>query len=183
MNDRWRGAEFDYCPRCAAPLRRCRGSGRMLCRSCDYIQYLNPIAVVAGILLSDSANLPSPGRRVTTAHATHILLVERRGADAGSWCIPCGYIEYDEEIRDAAARELLEETGLVVAVESVFAVHSNRHEPEAQSVGIWWLTRYQSGRLEAGTDAAAAAFFPLDRIPVPLVFPTDKKVIESLRRR
>jgi ADP-ribose pyrophosphatase YjhB (NUDIX family) len=34
-----------------------------------------------------------------------ILLVRRLGSYQGMWCIPCGHVEYDEEIRSAARRE------------------------------------------------------------------------------
>lgn len=32
----------------------------------------------------------------------------------GSWCLPCGYLDFDETIKEAAARELKEETGIVI---------------------------------------------------------------------
>lgn len=30
----------------------------------------------------------------------------------GSWCLPCGYLDYDETLQEAIARECKEETGL-----------------------------------------------------------------------
>lgn len=46
------------------------------------------------------------------------VLVERRGEGAadnkGKLCMPCGYLDYDETLKGACARELKEETGLDV---------------------------------------------------------------------
>jgi ADP-ribose pyrophosphatase YjhB (NUDIX family) len=67
-------------------------------------------------MLPDSAGGPArPGRR-------RVLLVRRKAPPAGSWCIPCGYVEFDEEIREALAREMREETGLLVEPAGVLAV-------------------------------------------------------------
>lgn len=30
----------------------------------------------------------------------------------GTWCLPCGYLDFDETLKEAAARELFEETGI-----------------------------------------------------------------------
>jgi ADP-ribose pyrophosphatase len=43
-----------------------------------------------------------------------IVMIERR--DGGGWALPGGHIEPDETAADAAARELTEETGLVVTL-------------------------------------------------------------------
>ena len=32
----------------------------------------------------------------------------------GSWCMPCGYLDFDETILEGAARELKEETGIEI---------------------------------------------------------------------
>lgn len=44
-----------------------------------------------------------------------VLLVKRGTAvsDTDKWCMPCGYLDYDETLKEAAMRELYEETGYI----------------------------------------------------------------------
>ncbi len=174
---------FRFCPHCGQSLSLDPDEGRPRCPGCGFIHYLNPIAVVAGILLSDSSRLPPADSIISPSQATHILLVRRRGTYIGQWCIPCGYLEYDEEIRTAAVREMREESGLDVEVCDLFTVLSNFHRPDEQTVGVWFLTRYLGGVLVPGDDADRAVFYPLDDVPAILAFPTDRRVIELLRGR
>jgi ADP-ribose pyrophosphatase YjhB (NUDIX family) len=172
-------SEYRFCPHCGTPLEP-RGD-RPGCPACGFVRYRNPVATVAGVLLSRGAGLPAAGELVPPAEASHLLFVRRTGTRSGQWCIPCGYIEYGEEIRAAAAREVLEETGLVVTAETVFAVHSNFHDPASLTVGVWFLARYRAGRLQPGDDADRAGLFPIDDPPEPLAFPTDRDVLRALQ--
>jgi 8-oxo-dGTP diphosphatase len=141
------------------------GSVRPTCANCGFVLYRNPIVGVAIVVQ----------RRGT------VLLGLRAGSYRDQWCIPCGYVEWDEDIRIAAEREFEEETGLRVRAGRVLAVHSNFHNPAQHTVGIWFRGTVIGGIANASDDLKDVGFFSLDALPEPLAFPTDRLVLEQLR--
>ena len=63
----------------------------------------------------------------------------------------------------------------------MYSVHSNFHNPKSLTVGIWFWGLRSSGTLEADDDLDAVDYFPLDSLPEPLAFPTDRLVLDQLR--
>lgn len=154
--------KYRFCPSCG---NRLTGSDaldarRQECNGCGFVRYRNPTVGVAVILLRDH----------------HILLTQRR---CGRWCIPCGHVEWTEDVEEAACRELREETGLTCELIRVYSVQSNFHDDTNHTVGVWYLGRETGGTLAAGDDAIKAEFIDL-KDPTELAFPTDRTVINQL---
>lgn len=112
----------------------------------------------------------------------NVLLI-KRGPGAfrsGRWAVPAGFVDYGEDVRVAAARELEEETGLVAEILDVVHVASNFDDPHKLTIGVWFSGRVVAGALRAGDDATDVGFFALDALP-ELAFPTDVGLFERLR--
>ena len=159
--------DYHYCPLCSLSLEKNKQSKRLrlYCPGCGFVHYKNPTAGVAVIIIRDGK----------------LLLIKRRGSYDGMWCIPCGHVEWDEDIRLCARRELKEETGLDVELGPVFDVHSNFHDPDHQTIGVWFMGKYTGGELQPGSDAREAEFFPIDALPEEMAFPTDLLICEKLK--
>jgi ADP-ribose pyrophosphatase YjhB (NUDIX family) len=143
-----------------------RSHARPVCPNCGYVRYRNP-AVGVSAVVRDEAGRVLVGRR-------------SRGEHEGLWCIPCGYVEWDEDLRAAAIRELREETGIIVTIGPVIAVHSNFHNPRQHTVGVWFSSTVV-GHTNDPTDGelSETAFIdPGD--PPPMAFPTDSLVLAQL---
>ena len=167
------GDDWRFCPRCGATLelRISGGSPRPTCERCGFVFFANMGVGVAAVI-DDSS-----GR---------VLLVQRADGQfgAGLWCLPCGYVEWGEDLRAAAAREALEEAGVAVEIGDVVQVTVNRHDPDRPTLGIWLSARLVDPHADphAGDDAVAVGWFD-PATPPPLAFPTDRPVLADLAAR
>lgn len=138
-----------------------------MCPECGKIAFRSPSIGVA-VLLRDR-----DGR---------VLLIKRGPGSTrpGTWAVPAGFLDYGEDVREGAARELLEETGLTAEVGEPIFVASNWHDPAKLSVGIWFEGTLTGGTPEAGDDAVDVAWFELDALP-ELAFETDRELLDRLQ--
>ena len=155
-----------FCARCATPLEQQQDGGRARprCPACRWTYYAKP-SLGAGVLIDE---------------AGRILLV-RRAHDPlrGWWTLPAGYVEYGEDAAETAAREALEETGLVVSIGGLHGVFAGFGDPRgAGHLAVFRATRV-SGELTAGDDAAEAQWFSAGEVPVEIAFEGSRKAIAA----
>ncbi|MFZ0544460.1 MAG: NUDIX domain-containing protein [Candidatus Promineifilaceae bacterium] len=103
-----------------------------------------------------------------------VLLVRRKYPPfAGMWAIPGGFVQIDESLEDAAARELEEETGVTnVYIEQLYTFGKPDRDPRTRviTVAYFALVPYTDVVHRPGDDAEATGWFSMDALPERLAF-------------
>ena len=102
-----------YCHRCGERLgeREVGGRLRPSCASCGETVFLDPKVAVAVVATDDGE-----------------ILMVKRDIDPmmGRWSLPAGYVDRGEVVEEAAVREVREETGVEIRLDSLLGVYSRR---------------------------------------------------------
>jgi 8-oxo-dGTP diphosphatase len=98
------------------------------------------------------------------------LLLIKRGNPPfeGSWALPGGFVDIDEDLHECASRELAEETGVEgTYLEQLCTFGRPGRDPRERVISVAYLALAPAAKLaiKAGDDAAAAAWFPLGSLP------------------
>lgn len=122
---------------------------------------------------------PTPAVSVLVRKNDQVLLCRRTSTSLGTgqWCLPAGFIEFDEDFLSAARREVAEETGLIIEVDKVISVVSNFFNPKIHSLVVVLLANVIGGDMQAGDDADAVDWFDPSDLP-DLAFEADEHIIE-----
>jgi 8-oxo-dGTP diphosphatase len=116
--------------------------------------------------------------------ALQVLLVRRKYEPfAGAWAIPGGFVLPDEDLEQAALRELREETGVEhVYLEQLYSFGDPKRDPRGRVITVAYFALVSADRaLHAGTDAADARWFATGELP-ELAFDHGRILDYSLER-
>lgn len=127
-----------------------------------------------------------------------VLLIQRKSNPyGGSWALPGGFVDMNEDLEDAARRELAEETGITDLgsshVEALRAFGRPDRDPRSRvvsAVHLAWVPWRELAEPTAGDDAAAATFIAIRRgvavdetgDPLKLAFDHDRVLAEAWAR-
>lgn len=99
----------------------------------------------------------------------NVMLIKRGNAPfKHHWAFPGGFVEIDETLEQAAARELQEETGLKnIALEQFHAFSTVDRDPRSRiiSVAFYAIIDLKEQLLMANTDAIDAKCFAISKLP------------------
>jgi 8-oxo-dGTP diphosphatase len=126
-----------------------------------------------------SEGLPRVGSALIVRDEANRILLGKRNKDPqrGSWVLPGGKIHAFESIADAAARELAEETGLTVEVQSQFRVYEIINAPHEHRIVIYSLAKAVGGDLRASDDISEVRWVSLHELSDFPLTPLVRKVL------
>ena len=114
-----------------------------------------------------------------------MLLIKRKNWPfEGTWAIPGGFVDMDEPLEDAAARELYEETGVEdVYLEQFYTFGQPDRDPRTRVISVAYLALVGAGQLQpqAADDAADVGWFAVHD-PPPLAFDHADVLKRALQR-
>ena len=113
-----------------------------------------------------------------------VLLIQRgREPFKGGWAFPGGFVDKDESLEKAAARELYEETGLAeIELEQLGAFGDPGRDPRGHTVSVVFGALLENQPEPTAADDAEAATWHSASKPPALAFDHKKILREAFRR-
>lgn len=135
--------------------------------------------------LGPTSPRPVVGVGVVIVKGRDVLLIKRgQPPRLGEWSIPGGHQELGETVRETAVREVMEETGLVIAnLRLIDVVDAFGKHPDGSLRTHWTLVDFRadwvSGVPMAGGDAADAVWMPAEEALALDLWPETIRVITT----
>jgi ADP-ribose pyrophosphatase YjhB (NUDIX family) len=138
-----------YCFQCGASLVReiVEGRNREICTECGWIDYEHRKVSAAACIEKDGK----------------VLLVQR-GIESwkNTWYMPAGYLEVDEEPRECATREVLEETGFEVNIGNLLGIYTYEDDPRGNGIVLLYSGTIIGGDIQPNDETIQVKFFTPD---------------------
>jgi len=134
-------------------------------------EWPRPMVTVDAVVFCRQASFRGPDKG-----KTKVLLIQRgKEPFKGMWALPGGFVEMDEELEDAAARELAEETGLKgVRLEQMHTFGTVGRDPRGRQISVVFTgmitVKSKRPKVKGRDDAAKAKWFDLRKLPRELAF-------------
>lgn len=92
-----------------------------------------------------------------------ILVCKHTYRGGRKWSLPGGYLKGKEHPKEGLAREIEEETGLIVRAEEQFKLRTDR---ETARIDISLIGKFIGGEFRKSHEVSEAKFFPFENLPL-----------------
>lgn len=99
----------------------------------------------------------------------------------GYWCLPGGFIQYDETPKEASEREAREEIGTQVNAGRLVGVYLIENDPRGKNIDIIYSGDYE-GHVKLSQEHSKARFFPIDKLPNKIAY-KHREAIENWSKK
>ncbi len=158
---------FKFCPLCRYYLRKTQvhGRKRLVCQKCGWIDYRNPLPVVACVAKDKEGK----------------ILITKRNLKPGinKWALPGGFVEANETPEIACLRELEEETGIKGKIKRLIGVYVQKIREYGSLLVIGYEVKISKNYLSLNSELKDAGFFSKKDLPV-IPFSSHRKIIERV---
>jgi NAD+ diphosphatase len=104
---------FRFCPSCGSDHIEVHQKSAIRCTQCGYVYFHNTASAVAAII---------------EINGKILLTIRAHEPKVGMYDLPGGFVGYGETIETACVREIREELGIVVRIDSFLGTFANRYE-------------------------------------------------------
>lgn len=159
---------FTFCPNCGFKLENQKG--RLInCKHCGFHFYIPPALTNAAILKNRKGE---------------ILLVKRKFDPKKDWWdLPGGFVEFDENLKKSASREIKEELGIEIKNLKYFTSTVDRYlykNINYHTVCAIFTAQADDKKIKASDDVKEAKFFKKEDLPFEkIAFAGIKKALKD----
>ena len=116
---------------------------------------------------------------------TEVLLIKRGHYPyEGMWALAGGFVDMEETLEEAVARELKEETGLTgIKLEQLHTFSDIHRDPRGRNISIifWGIATLENTSVIGGDDATDARWFAIEQLP-GLAFDHSKVIEMAIKK-
>ncbi len=115
-----------------------------------------------------------------------VLLIQRAKPPVGIWAFPGGHVEPGERLEDAAARELMEETGMTAAFSQLLGLYDVIRRDDAGILTVHYVIACYLGLAGpempvAASDAMSASFVDPEQLSGMALAPNISEAIRKAK--
>lgn len=162
--------QYKFCPTCKAKLKRKLIDRRRLlfCSNCGFTFWNNPKPVTSVILHTNGK----------------IMLLQRANKPLKNyWCLPGGYIDYEETSEEAIRRETKEGVGFKIGqLGSLFGVYRIDNDPRGVNIDIIYEAELE-GKILLSEEHHNYKLFATNELPAKIAYKHRNAIEDWLKRR